>query len=372
MADLLDDDAPGESLGQTLSQRRLWNDLRTWYPLLVIFALASLGIAFAYVEVKEPVYTATAIVGPADKSDEPFASSIGSEMGGIGSIAKHLHAGGMLGQQGLDQSFDEFSALLTANRLLDILIRKDRILPELFPYDWDSAHRRWILHGDVLHTGIAYLQQLLKRPVKSHPDQDDLQKYFEKNLVVDPSLDTTFATVSLRFRSPDGAERLLGTILREADNIIRQDKRRDVAARIAYLNTALVHLTLADQKPELIDVLSEQEQEMMMIASDHLYASTLIDAPYAPRKPTSPKPTIDFAIALALAAFVWLGVVRAVPSESRFLAIFATRRRRRGRKAPRPSRAPAHDPLEGALQMPRGFEPGSRLGPMTPGEPKFP
>ncbi|HEY3777688.1 MAG TPA: Wzz/FepE/Etk N-terminal domain-containing protein [Rhizomicrobium sp.] len=367
MSDLLDDGASGGTLGQTLSLPRLLHDLRTHYLLLGIFAAASLGIAVTYVEVKEPVYTATAIVGPADKSDEPFGSGVGGELGGIGSIAKHLHAGGMLGQQGLDQSFDEYSALLTSNRLLNILVRKDNVLPELFAEDWDFPHGRWKIHTDLLHTAIAYLQHLLNRPVKTHPDQDDLQKYFEKNLVVVPSLDTSFATITLRFRSPVGAERLLQTILREADNIIRQDKRRDVAARIAYLNTALEHLTLADQKPELIDVLSEQEQEMMMIESDHLYASTLIDAPYAALKPTSPKPVIDFAIALALSVFAWLGVIRTVPSEgalARLLGLFARRKRRRPRGRTGASPAPAYHPLAGALRMPGGFEPGARLGPV--------
>lgn len=367
MTDLLDDDAPDGSSGQIFSLGRLWRDVRTWYLLLGLFALASLGIALAYVELKEPVYTATAIVGPADKSDEPFGSGTGS-LGGLGGIAKHLHAGGMLGQQGLDPAFDEYSALLTSNRLLDLLVRKDDILPEIFAGDWDSARARWKPHTGPVQTAIASLQRLLNRPVKAHPDQDDLEKYFQKNLAVDPSLDTSFATVTLRFRSAEGAERLLGTILREADNIIRQDKRRDVAARIAYLNTALTHLTLADQKPELIDVLSQQEQEMMMIASDHLYASTLIDMPYAPRKPTSPKPTIDFAIALGLAACAWLGTVRSVPVEGRFarvlIAVFSRpkRRRPRGRSAARPT--PAHDPLAGALQMPGRFEPGARLGPV--------
>ncbi len=151
-------------------------------------------------------------------------------------------------------------------------------------------------------------------------------------MVVDSSLETSFATVSLRYSSSEGAERLLGLIIHEADNIIREDKRRDVSARIAYLNSALEHLSLADQKPELIAVLSEQEQEMMMIESDHLYASKLIDMPYAPLKPTSPSPVIDSLIALAVSCLAWLAIVRLIPAEGRWarlLAPFAQGKRRR-------------------------------------------
>jgi hypothetical protein len=159
-------------------------------------------------------------------------------------------------------------------------------------------------------------------------------KFFEANLNFDVSLETSFATVTLKFRDPAEAERILNLILLEADNIIRQDKRRDVSARINYLNDTLARLNLADQKPELIDILSDQQQEMMMIESDHRYASVLIDPPHAPLKPTSPVPTIDAAIAFVLACLAWLGAVRLTPQSGRLrrlLEKFARPRARRTR-----------------------------------------
>jgi hypothetical protein len=260
------------SLGQ------LWSDLRTYYLLLALLIVVGLAAVVTYTLVAEPAYTATAIVGPADNSDEPFGDMGGALSGGLGGIAKHLHVGGALGQQGAGDPFDEYTALLASNRLASRLIRQDHVLPEIFSSEWDSVQNRWLPRNDFVSRNVDYLKVLLRRPVKRAPDEEDLQKYFKKNLLVDSSLETSFATVSFRFHSREGAERLLGLILPEADNIIREDKRRDVAARIAYLNTALVHLALADQKPELIAILSEQEQEMMMVESDHLYASKLIDS----------------------------------------------------------------------------------------------
>ncbi|HEX4078737.1 MAG TPA: hypothetical protein VHX61_07680 [Rhizomicrobium sp.] len=368
MPDLLDDDSPAASAAPLFSLARLWADLRTYYLLLVALVSILFAILVVCVALAHPVYTATAIVGPADKSDEPFGEGAeGALSGGLGGIAKHLHVGGALGQEGTDDTFDEYTALLTSNRLLDVLVRKDHVLPEIFPDDWDALRHRWRPHDDFVHRTLDQAKVLLHRPIKLAPDQDDLQDYFKTRLVVDPSLETSFATVSLRFGSPKMAERLLGLILREADNIIREDKRRDVAARIAYLNTALEHLSLADQKPELIDVLSEQEQEMMMIESDDLYASTLIDMPYAPLKPTSPSPTADSAIALALACMAWLGVVRTVPSEgrwARFVRAFARPgRSRSGAARKRTPRTPDRfrsDPLAGALPVPGALDAAAR------------
>ena len=169
--------------------------------------------------------------------------------------------------------------------------------------------------------------------------------------------------MSFRFHTPEGAERILGLILREADNVIREDKRRDVAARITYLNTALEHMALAEQKPELIDVLSDQQQEMMIIESDHLFASTMIDMPHAPLKPSSPSPIEDGAIAFGLACFAWLGLVRVVPAESslgRVLGVFAfgsSARRRGPDRRTRLASPYGPDPLSDALRLPAGFEP---------------
>jgi hypothetical protein len=354
MSDLLDDDRPDASLSQMISISQLWSDLRSYYLLLLFLIVVSLGIVVAYTLLAAPVYTATAIVGPANNSDQPFGD-VGGASGGLGGIARHLHVGGALGQQTGGDPFDEYTALLTSNRLASVLVRKDNFLQEIFWSDWSRSQSRWLPRNDFVSEKIDQLKLLLRRPVKPAPDQEDLEKYFKKNLFVDSSLETSFATVSFRFHTRDGAERLLGHILREADNIIREDKRRDVAARIAHLDAALVHLTLADQKPELIAVLSEQEQEMMMIESDHLYASMLIDAPYAPLTPTSPSPIIDSLIALVIAGVVWLALVRMSPAGSRiawFVAVFARGKHRHGGGNPARS---AHrfrdDPMAHALPM---------------------
>jgi hypothetical protein len=370
MADLLDDDKPDSSISRMFSLAQFLSDLRTNYLLLILLIIVGLAGVIAYTLVAEPVYTATAIVGPADNSDQPLGDMMGGLSGGLGGIAKHLHVGGGLGQQGESDPFDEYTALLTSNRLAGLLVRKDNFLPQIFWQDWDSANRHWLPRNDYLSQKIDQAKLLLRRPLKQAPDQEDLEKYFKKYLLVDSSLETSFATVTFKYHTREGAERLLGLILREADNIIREDKRRDVSARIAYLNTALTHLSLADQKPELIAILSEQEQEMMMIESDHLYASMMIDAPYAPLTPTSPSPIVDSLIAMGACFVIWLALVRMSPGGSwlaGFVAAFAHGKRRRGR-AQRPTPRFHEDPLADALPIPGVLDGHDTTSRGTPGK----
>jgi uncharacterized protein involved in exopolysaccharide biosynthesis len=72
MSDLLDDDGSEASPGRMFSLAQLWSDLRTYYLLLALLMVAGLAVVIAYTLLAAPVYTATAIVGPADNSDEPF------------------------------------------------------------------------------------------------------------------------------------------------------------------------------------------------------------------------------------------------------------------------------------------------------------
>jgi hypothetical protein len=338
MSDLLsdDDDAPGAPRRKLFDVAKLVDELRTYYPLFFAILFVFVGVTLAVTLMMKPAYTATALVGPADNSDQPFSEDAlgGLGHGGLGGIAKHLHVGGGLGGQTGDK-FDEYTSLLTSSRLAAVLVDKDRILPEIFAAQWDAANRRWRPSGGLLAQGINGLKRLLGRTVKPQPDQDDLSKFLATKLKVDTSLETGFATVTFAFASPQEAERILDLILLEADNIIREDKRRDVAARIAYLNSALARLDVADEKEQLIDTLSQQEQEMMMIQSDHRYASLMIDPPHAPRKPSSPLPTIDAAIAVVLSGVAWACAVRFTPQTGRlrnFVELFARRKRKRRRR----------------------------------------
>lgn len=336
MSDLLDEDEQDAPRRKFIDLAQLGRDFRTYYLLFITIFAVLFGITVAIVALMPPTYTATATLGPADNSDQPFSNADISSIAksGLGSIAKHLGAaaGGALDQS--DEVFEEYTTLFTSYRLASILASKDRLLPEVFSDKWDAQNHRWYPRDNFLDETVDFFKTLLRRPVKAAPDADDLAKYLTDYMKSDTSLETGYATVTMQAGSPAEAERLLNLILSESDNIIREDKRRDVLARIAYLNRILEHNTLAEQRPELIDILSEQQQEMMMIESDHLYASLMIDAPHAPLKPSSPVPTLDAAIALVLSILAWLGAVRYTPPTGRWRRVVDSfaRPRERSRK----------------------------------------
>jgi len=271
---------------------------------LLLFALGLVGCTLMYVLV-EPVYTASATIGPPRPSP---ASSMLTGLGGggaAGSITKRL-LGSSAGGQSTDP-FDEYLAVLYSTRLANELTKKEHLLPVIFASSWDEKTGTWRERGP-LHRVMAAIKHFLHRPSTDHPDANYLRDYLSKHLdilgttsknLLVASSDSSYLAVSLPAPSPRQAETILNVILSRADEIIRQEQLRDVNARITYLSSELPKISQAEQKDAIIQALSNQESLRMMLVADQRYASTLIDIPHASPTPTWP-PSLPVAVTMTM------------------------------------------------------------------------
>jgi hypothetical protein len=194
--------------------------------------------------------------------------------------------------------YEEFLQLLQSSRLCQALVEKDNILQTIFYKRWDPERKQW--KSGVLGSAVRdSMARFTKQPVRKGPGIDTLTRYLAGHLSIERRRsilstlmgEATFIEISFRFDSKEKAEEILGTILQETDNLIRADQRRDVEARISFLKRELTQTNLAtDERTALISILSDQEQLLAMISADNRYASTLVTAPYAPERPTWPRP----------------------------------------------------------------------------------
>jgi len=172
---------------------------------------------------------------------------------------------------------------------------------------------------------IGYLKDAIKNlfglPVVLSPSVDDLSLFFDGALTVNPSSkgatggllgsSAPYVEVDLDWEDPVQAEQLLSTVLFEADRIIREDQRRDVIARIAYLRQQLARQDIqGDERTTLISILGGQEQILTVIEADQRYASMLVVTPCASLIPTwPPRLLICLAIVGFGSFFCWIGLV---------------------------------------------------------------
>lgn len=133
------------------------------------------------------------------------------------------------------------------------------------------------------------------------------------------------AEISFNFDDPKSAQTLLDIILAEADKIVRSDRRRDVAARISYLQGQLSKITISDQKEAMISLLLLQQNTMMTIEADTRFASNVIEKPYAPLKPVWPSGASIAGMALFLSFVTWALAIFLLPADNKFLLPFASK-----------------------------------------------
>lgn len=325
-----------------LEQLRLY--YRLFFVFLAVFALLTLAMYL----VVEPAYTATATIGP------PGASPVNSLItDGTGSSVKKLL--GAASGAGQNDPFQEYLQVLHSSRLAIELSEKDNLLRKVFSDRWDAVHQRW-KPPSATHVFVAGIERALHRPVTDHPDADTLADVLAGNFHVAEatsstssllSMGSSFMVASAKGSSPEDAESLLNVVLSRADSIIRQEQQRDVLARIAYIEGELPHVTEAEQRDALIEILSSQEELNTMMVADKRFAFTLVDPPHSSPIPAfPPRPTIAVLLA-TLAAFGFFALTVFLQTRSRLLKTMLAPFASYGR-----SKAP-NRPIEHGQQVPQ-------------------
>jgi uncharacterized protein involved in exopolysaccharide biosynthesis len=250
-------------------------------------AVAMLGgaiIAALALSSSPRVYTATAVVGPAEGSAQ---GGLGSSLGQFSGAASLL--GVNLGSSG-GTDFVEFGQLLTSERLAKKLYQNEALRPVFFGTMWRPETKSWVQPRSLKDTIRRTVMSPFGSTNWTPPNSFDLQDTIESKLTILEDKVTNYVTLTFQSDTPEHAEYGLSTIIRTTDEEIRQASKDRAAGRIAFLNTTLRQTTIQDQRDAIISVLSSQEKTMMMASVDKTYAINLIDPPSAGPAPTSPRP----------------------------------------------------------------------------------
>lgn len=308
----VDDDSDERGLDLTWLTD-LVGKLRRHIRLLVLMLPFGLALAATLFVLAPRSYEADALIGPRGPSPtDTMLSSIGGA--GTAGVARRL-LGGV--QSGGSDPYQEYLQLLPSTRLAQVLIDKYHLDRVIFSKQWDNEKGEW--KTSSLQPYKDAIKRLLGMPVSREPGVDRMMKFFDANLSIAgvssgmaSSLipgSSTYTSVVLKFDDPQQAVYILDTILIATDQIIRDDERRDVDARIATLKKEIAAVTNSDEQGALIDVLTSQEQLQTMIKADHRYASTLVVTPYASDRPKYP--TISsFAFGGIVGSLaLWIGLI---------------------------------------------------------------
>jgi uncharacterized protein involved in exopolysaccharide biosynthesis len=270
----------------------LWVHRKWIIACMVVFT--ALGVVMALL--KPRVYHASAIIALKEEDKGNSASRVLAQFGGLGgSVASQLGIGGT--------SLDRIEVILNGHELAEAIIKRNNLMPALFPKLWDRERGTWKSSDPEKIPRLRHGVRVLRGSIHTSVD-------IKKRML----------SLTMGAYSPTLAKQLVDYYLNELNEKLRQDVVRDAEANQRYLETQLDN-TIDPILQEKIHGLVAYEIEKKMLVSSSSFV--LLEGPVVPVSSTSPNKRKIVVMFLLLGLLFSSGVVFALKGLARLRATFA-------------------------------------------------
>lgn len=255
-----------------------------WNSMALILATTLIGMALAYYMVRTtpPRYTITMAISPSENSDAPGG---GLNLSSLSSAASLLSGGA-----GGDKKLNDFVESLRSIDVARTLMRDDRITQHFF------GKRRpdgtWQPPSSLMSRASATYKELMGQPGWTPPSPYRLSQILAGRLTREVTFDSNIQRISYRDADPAFGVYFVTRATEVADASITERTQRRLALEQKYVQSQLLTTQVADYRSYLLNLMSQNEKQLMRLASAKPYAFTLITSAYASDAPTSPSPTL--------------------------------------------------------------------------------
>lgn len=267
---------------------------RRWAWILAGTLLAAMAALVLQV-LSPPVYTASAVMGPASGGSDSLQGKL-SGLAGLAGLA-----GVNLGRDAGIPAFEKFKFMVYSKRLGDYQAAKPGFLQEMFPKQWDAAGRRWKQPEGLGQAFRSTVNPIFGLPAWLPPGGDDIAATYDRNLGVSKVSTTEMVRMTYKDRDPERALALLKGIIADSDNLIRIDAASRAAEQADYLRGRLAQTTIEEYRDTLLKLLAEQEQTLMLTQSSLPFAAEPVQQPIVDRVPN--KRPVLYALIAAVVGF---------------------------------------------------------------------
>lgn len=247
--------------------------------------VAGLVVAFVYLNFATYEYAASYRVTPV-RSDGPGLS------GGLSSLA--AAAGVSVGRGEAAKPFTLYLNLLKSRDVAAELAKDEALMRGAFASSWDESTGQWRQPPSRTRWLRTLVRQVAGAPVKPWrpPDAASMQTWLQDHVSVSDDQRNAIATISTTNENPQFAIALLTALDEHADQLVRQRSLARAEASIAYLQSTLPTVVLAEHRAALADALGEQERVKMMSMSSASFAAEPLGAIVATPDPVTPSPLL--------------------------------------------------------------------------------
>ena len=199
-----------------------------------------------------------------------------------------------------------FRELLGSTAVAEVLATKHRMLPKVFPENWNQETKSWNRppREGALGNLRKRLRAYLSIPPWQEPDARLLAEYLGRIRWLERSETPGVIEVSFRHPDPDFARSFLELTLESGDSVLRRQDRRRLISRMKHLRSRLASISVVEYRRSLVAQIAAIQQQLLLIDMSPHYAFGVLDGPYVSINRgawSDVKLTLCFALAGSLA-----------------------------------------------------------------------
>lgn len=239
----------------------------------IIITMVIFGVGGAYRALTSgSIYTAKLVVASVGQTNSSALGQLGALVG--------------IQQVTEDREFGQFQALLKSVVLAERLESRYGVMKVFFGGLWDPVGQRWVEPQGWRHEVSVFLNRLRGRPRWMPPSIHDLAEAIDKQIKIKKTaFSSSIFEISYQHDNRDFAIQLLNQLYTEAEGALREERRRRTQEQSKYLRSRIESTPIVEYRLALIQLLSDQDKQLMLLDSNLPLATQVLDPPNASPRP---------------------------------------------------------------------------------------
>ncbi len=281
---------------EEISLRDLFDAL--WSRRLLIIALTlGFGIAAAVVSLLLPEkYEASIVLSPVDEES-------GSKLGGAGALLSQFGGLASLGGLNLGGSGKKSVAIATlqSHALTEAFISDNKLLPVLYPDDWDADKKTWTTTDPEQIPTPWKAERMFAKKVRSIAEDKK----------------TGLITLTIEWTDPELAAKWAGELVKRANEVLRAKAIAESQTNLSYLNEQLTKTSVVELQRSIYSLIESEIKQVMIANGSDEYAFKVVDPARVPEQRISPKRALITGVGVFAGLMIGFVLALALPRRSK-------------------------------------------------------
>ncbi|CAM5205843.1 LPS O-antigen length regulator [Alishewanella longhuensis] len=272
------------------------------YKIYVILIPLVVSVA-VFVGLKQlpDIYRSEVLLAPAESANSTF------NLGQLGSIA--ALSGINVNNQGRYQARLAIEVLASRGFLIEFIEKHDLVPLISASKNWDPETNQIIFDAELFDTATNTWLNDVKTSESLQPSTLEVYESFRKALFVNRNTDSGLVTISYEHHSPIVAQNILGLLVNELNNFMKQRDIDLANHSLTYLKNQLEQNQVEEVRRAIFQLIEEQTKTLMLANVKPEYIFEVIDPAYLAEKPHSPRRLLLTILALLLTGFMTVFVI---------------------------------------------------------------